>query len=99
MLLMLLMLLMQLVAIIAIIAIILINTINGLDGTLCAAVVERVGWRKCSQGRCSGEQGRPSGSWNPCIEHGQRKIMGKIDKTEKIQVVRKSVQKSTKGPL
>ena len=38
-----LMLLMQLVAIIAIIAIIIIITINGSDGTLCAAVVERVG--------------------------------------------------------
>ena len=95
----LLMLLMQLVAIIAIIAIFIIITINGSDGTLCAAVVERVGRRICSQGRCGCDQGRPSGSWNPCIEHGQRKIMEKIDKTEKIHVVRKSVQKSTKGPL
>ena len=87
------MLLLEFASIIAIIAIIIIITINGSDGTLCAAVVERVGRRKCSQGRYGGEQGRPSGSWNPCIDHGQRKI------TEKIHVVRKSVQKSTKGPL
>ena len=46
MLLILLLLLIVLVAIIAIIAIFIIITINGLDGTLCAAVVERVGRRK-----------------------------------------------------
>ena len=44
------MLLLEFLSIIAIIAIFIIITINGLDGTLCAAVVERVGRRKCSQG-------------------------------------------------
>ena len=58
MLLIVLMLLLEFASIIAIIAIIIIITINGSDGTLCAAVVERVGQRKCSQGRCGGEQGR-----------------------------------------
>ena len=64
----------SIIAIIAIIAIITTNVVNaidaidaivavlrsreGTDGTNCAAVVERVDRRKCSQGRCGGEQRR-----------------------------------------